>query len=116
MLYTVRGLYENARGVMIRVRVIAKDSIRNVTTKTDEKEHQVVDLRVGDRTGMITLTLWDEKVLSVNEGDLVDITDGYVNKFKGQLRLNIGRYGIIEKADDPSFPSSGDLKTKRRYL
>lgn len=113
MLYTVRGLDENSRGVTIRVRVVSKDDVRIVKTN-DGKEHKVVDLRVGDRTGMITLTLWDEKVEQVNEGDLIDIETGYVNRFKGRLRLNVGKYGKIERVEDPSFPSHEELERRRR--
>lgn len=61
MLYTVRGLEENSKGVTIRVRIIAKGSVRTVRTKDDSHEHQVVDLRIGDRTGMTILTLWMRK-------------------------------------------------------
>jgi len=113
MLYTVRGLDENAKGVTIRVRVVSKDNVRIVKTN-DGKEHKVVELRVGDRTGMIMLTLWDEKVEQVNEGDLIDIENGYVNRFRGRLRLNVGKYGKMEKVEDPSFPSCDELKRRRR--
>ena len=50
MLYTVRGLTGDARGVFIRVRIVSKGEVRTVTTK-DGVEHRVVDLYVGDRTG-----------------------------------------------------------------
>ena len=116
MLYTVRGLDENSKGITIRVRVVYKENIRTVKTKNDGKEHQIVDLKVGDRTGMIILTLWDDKVEQVNEGDLIDIENGYVNRFKGRLTLNIGKFGKIEKVEDFSFPSSDELKNRRRRL
>lgn len=54
----------------------------------------------------------DEKVEQVNENDLVDIENGYVTRFKGRLRLNIGRFGSVEKVDDSSFPSSEDLNRR----
>ena len=94
MIYTVSGLSEDARGVTIRIRVLSKNQSRVVKTK-DGKEHEVVDIEVGDRTGRIILSLWDEMVYIVNEGDLVDIENGYVIKFKGRLRLNVGRYGTL---------------------
>jgi replication factor A1 len=114
MLYTVRGLDENSRGVTIRVRVISRDEVRSVKTKNDNNDHRVVDVRVGDRTGIIMLTLWDDQVEMVDEGDLIDIEQGYVNRFRGRLRLNIGRLGKIEKVDDPSFPSNEELKQRRQ--
>lgn len=103
MLYTIRGLHETARGVDIRVRIITLGKTRSVTTKNGI-QHMVADVLVGDRTGTISLTLWDTHITLISEGDLIDITNGYVNKFKGWLRLNIGKYGNIEKVEDDAFP------------
>jgi len=112
MIYTINGLMEDARGVTIRVRVLSKNQPKVVKTK-DDKEHRVVDIEVGDRTGRIILSLWDEMVDVLNDGDLVDIENGYINKFKGELRLNIGRFGNLSKVEDPSFPKPDELITKQ---
>ena len=109
MLYTIRGLHETARGVDIRVRIITVGKIRSVTTKNGI-QHTVADVLVGDRTGTISLTLWDTHIPLIFEGDLIDITNGYVNKFKGWLRLNIGKYGNIEKVEDDTFPHREDFQ------
>jgi replication factor A1 len=109
MLYTIRGLHDTARGVDIRVRVINVSNIRTVTTKNGV-QHSVVDVMVGDRTGIISLSLWDEQTTLISEGDLIDITNGYVNKFKGWLKLNIGKYGRLEKVQDDSFPQRDDFR------
>jgi replication factor A1 len=109
LLYTIRGLHETARGVDIRVRIITIGKIRSVTTKNG-MQHTVVDVLVGDRTGTISLTLWDSQLALISEGDLIDITHGYVNKFKGWLRLNIGKYGNIEKVEDDTFPRREDFQ------
>lgn len=102
MLYTVRGLEDGARGVTIRVRVLRKASARIVRTR-DGKEHKVVDVMVGDGTGTTTLVLWDEMADQVSEGDIVDIRNGYVKKFKGRLLLNVGKYGELVKVEDDEF-------------
>jgi ssDNA-binding replication factor A large subunit len=120
MLYTVRGLTKDVRGASIRVRVITKNEPRKVKTKDtkneprkvktkDGEEHRVVDVHVGDRTGRILLTLWDEKIEQVQDGDLIDIENGYVTSFKGRYRLNIGRYGSLECVEDDEFPTREDL-------
>lgn len=108
MLYTIRGLHETARGVDIRVRIINAGKIRSVTTKNGV-QHRVADVLVGDRTGIISLTLWDTHIALISEGDIIDITHGYVNKFKGRLRLNIGKYGSMEKVEDDTFPRREDF-------
>ena len=109
LLYTIRGLHETARGVDIRVRVINVGNIRTVTTKNGI-QHSVVDSLVGDRTGTISLTLWDDQTTLISEDDLIDIANGYVNKFKGWLTLNIGKYGRVEKVEDDNFPRRDDFR------
>jgi replication factor A1 len=84
-----------------------------VKTK-DGKEHSVVDLMAGDRTGTVTLNLWDERIHDVVTGDIVDLENAYVSRFKGRLRLNIGKYGTIEKVQDEGFPSVDELSKLRR--
>lgn len=102
MLYTVRGLEDGARGVTIRLRVLRKEDARVVKTR-DGEEHRVVDVMVGDGTGITTLVLWDERADQVSEDDVIDVRDGYVNRFKGRLRLNVGKYGELERVEDAKF-------------
>jgi replication factor A1 len=102
---------EGARGVTVRVRVLGKIQPKIVKTK-DGKEHRVVDIEVGDRTGRILLSLWDDRIEMVKEDDVVDIENGYVNKFKGQLRLNVSRYGTVTKVETPSFPKANQLNSQ----
>jgi replication factor A1 len=112
MIFTIHSLRDGARGVTIRVRILVKYQPRVVKIK-DNTEHRVVDIEVGDRTGRILLSLWDDMIDKVNEDDVVDIKNGYVTTFKGELRLNIGRLGHLSLIEDPKFPNTNELITKR---
>jgi len=114
VLFTVRDLEDKASGIQIRLRVITKDEPRTVKTK-DGTEHRVVDVHVGDRTGTTYLSLWDERTKSIDIGDIIDIENGYVSRFKGRLRLNIGKFGTLEKVEDPGFPSIEALRHQTRH-
>ncbi len=63
--------------------------------------HKVSDALIGDETGVVYLTLWDDNIEKVNEADTVRIENGYVTLFKGNIRLNIGKYGKLEPAKEP---------------
>src|SRR5208337_5140273 len=56
---------------------------------------------VGDETGVVYVTLWDDNIEKVNEGDTIRVENGYVTLFKGNIRLNIGKYGKLEPAKEP---------------
>ncbi len=114
MLYTIRGLRKDVRGASLRVRVLSKNEVRTVKTK-DGEAHRVVDAQVGDSTGQILLSVWDEKIELIQEGDLIDITNGYVTRFKGRYRLNLGRYGDLEQVEDDEFPTREVLLQGRRW-
>ncbi len=67
--------------------------------RRDGAAHRVSDALVADETGCIYLTLWDDNITKVNEGDMVSVKNGYINLFRGNMRLNIGRYGTLEVSD-----------------
>jgi replication factor A1 len=52
---------------------------------------------VEDETGAMTLVLWDEKVFPLKVGDVLQIGNGFVSSFKGEWRINVGKYGEIAK-------------------
>jgi replication factor A1 len=60
-------------------------------------EHEILEAKVEDETGAMTLVLWDEKVLSLKVGDVLRIGNGFVTFFKGEWRINVGKYGEITK-------------------
>jgi len=58
---------------------------------------QVADAVLSDETGTIKLSLWDDQIQMVGEGDEVSIENGYTQSFRGENSLNIGRYGKLSK-------------------
>src|SRR5208337_1267012 len=81
------------------VTVISKGEIREIKRPTGETL-RVSSILVGDDTGMITLTLWDDKTDSVRsliEGDSLRLHGASVRERLGELQLNLGRSGELEK-------------------
>jgi replication factor A1 len=112
----VEGFYENkrqpveakvgeltpqSRAVNVTAKVVSKSEIRDIPMGRDGSAHKVCDALVGDETGSIYLTLWDDNIEKVNEDDTLRIENGYVTLFKGNMRLNIGKYGKMATAEEP---------------
>jgi replication factor A1 len=57
---------------------------------------RVRDVSIKDGSGSITLTLWNEDIDRVSEGSTISIANGYVNSFRGDIKLNVGRYGAMK--------------------
>jgi ssDNA-binding replication factor A large subunit len=58
---------------------------------------QVADAILTDETGSIKLSLWDDQIPLVKQGDRVSVENGYTQSFRGDNSLNIGRYGKLQK-------------------
>ncbi|MEM3377936.1 MAG: OB-fold nucleic acid binding domain-containing protein [Candidatus Bathyarchaeia archaeon] len=97
----VGELTPQSRAVNVTAKVVSKSEIREIPMGKDGSPHKVCDALVGDETGSIYLTLWDDNIEKVNENDTVRLENGYVTLFKGNMRLNVGKYGKLEMAKEP---------------
>ena len=94
----VADLGPSSRKVNVVVKVVETGDVREVRLN-DGKIHTVTDVLVGDETGTVYLALWDENISRVDEGSTYAIKNGYTSLFRGSIRLNVGRYGEINKAE-----------------
>lgn len=92
-------LTPNSKAVNVTAKVVSKGEVRSNTSGRDFTTHRVVDALVGDETGCIYLNLWDDNIEKAKEGDTLNIKNGYINLFRGNMRLNVGRYGTLEIAE-----------------
>ncbi|MCP8309366.1 MAG: DNA-binding protein [archaeon] len=67
---------------------------RTVTLRTGQQA-RVADCTLQDASGTVKLSLWDDDIDKVQVGSRVRIENGYTNSFRGELRLNVGRYGRL---------------------
>ena len=95
----IEKLTPDSREVNLIAKVVSKSQVRNVTGR-DYSAHRVADALVGDITGCVNLTLWNDNIDKINEGATIRISNGYVNLFRGKMSLNIGRYGSLELLDE----------------
>ncbi len=95
----VENLDPNSRRVNVTVKIVSKGEPRETVSRMDGSTHNVVDALVGDETGCLLMSLWDDNIEKVKEGDVIDLKNGYVSLFKGSMRLNVGRYGSFEASE-----------------
>ncbi|MCW1291719.1 MAG: OB-fold nucleic acid binding domain-containing protein [Candidatus Rehaiarchaeum fermentans] len=80
--------------VSLEGEIVSISSPTQVRTKFGTK--QVANATIKDETGEIELSLWEDQINAVSQGDRVRITGGYVKSFKGKLQVAVGRRGKIE--------------------
>ncbi len=88
-------LRDGAKRVDIEARVVEKGNTREVQSRYKDETYKVASAVVGDDSGNIKLTLWNEQIEQVQVGDKIRIENGYVTSFKGEIQLNVGKYGKL---------------------
>lgn len=93
--------------------VVEKGESRVIVSKKTNEEHNLADIKVGDQTGTITCTLWDETIDRVSEGSTYVLKNGYVNVFQSQMRLALGKWGSIEDTNETIDLEDVDMENDR---
>jgi replication factor A1 len=83
------------KNISIEAKVVEKSDPREVMSRFKDETYKVATAIIADETGTIKLTLWNDQINQVNIDDKVKVEKGYVTSFKGEIQLNIGRYGIL---------------------
>ena len=101
----ISDLQAKQGNVTLTVEVVSKEEPRKF--EKFGKPGRVCNAKVKDDSGEIKLTLWNDQIDKVNEGDKVKIINGYVNEWQGEKQLTTGKLGkldIIEKSDKNQEP------------
>ncbi|MGQ4554438.1 single-stranded DNA binding protein [Halobellus sp. GM3] len=100
--YRVEDLALGLSDVNLKGRVLSTDSVRTFD-RDDGSEGRVANLMLGDSTGRIRVTLWDEKADLAEEfsaGESAEVVDGYVRDRDGTLELHVGNRGAVEELEE----------------
>ncbi|WP_277555812.1 single-stranded DNA binding protein [Halobaculum limi] len=99
--YRVEDLTMGASDVDLLGVVLDTDTVRTFD-RDDGSEGKVSNLTLGDETGRVRVTMWDEMADRVEEltaGQTVEVVDGYVRERDGDLELHVGSRGAVEEVD-----------------
>jgi len=109
----IKNLSEGMNSVEIVARIVNISETRNFDK--DGSKGSVVNFVLGDETGMVRLSLWNDEIDMINdmglkEGDAIRIARGYVKMDnRGNLEVRLGR-GRMEKVEEEvKLPEAGGL-------
>lgn len=109
----VADLRPSMRNVDVTVQVEDVVEDKEITSKKDGSQHHLKEYLVGDESGSVVMSLWDESADAVSPGDYVHIENGYTTVIRGHLRLNVGKYGKMEKVEE-NFEANTDNNVSDR--
>lgn len=96
---TVAELKPRMKNITITFKVMEVGEEREVSSRSDGATHRVADVTVGDSTGTVQVPMWDEAIDNINTGSTYTLKNGYTGLFRGNLRLNVGKYGELAEAE-----------------
>lgn len=91
----ISELKNGMKRVNVEAKVVEKGTPRQVMSRYKDETYTVADAMIADETGRIKLTLWNEQIDQVNVNDTIRIENGYVTSFKGEIQLNVGKFGTL---------------------
>ncbi len=94
-MVAIKELTDGMKRVSVEAQVVEKGDVREVRSKFKDETYRIVDAVVADESGSVKLTLWNEQIEMVNVGDKIKIDNGYVTSFKGEVQLNVGKFGKL---------------------
>ena len=89
-------MHDGDKRVSVEAKVVEKSDVRQVQSRFKNETYRIVDAVVADESGSIKLTLWNDQIDLVNVGDNVKIDNGYITSFKGEIQLNVGKFGSLK--------------------
>jgi replication factor A1 len=95
----IAGLIAGLNGVDVSGVMLEAEPVRTFS-KRDGSVGKVTNVTIGDETGRVRVTLWDdiaENVADFVSGDVLDIKNGYTRERYGRLEVHVGNRGSLQK-------------------
>lgn len=110
----IGNIISGMKTVNIACRILKVEEIRSF--KTEKAEGRVCSISLGDDTGIMRLTLWNDQIGKVEElkrDNLVKITSAFAKDNYGKTELSLGKLGKLEKIQDSSsIPYADEIEKK----
>ena len=83
--------------VRLKAEVLEISKSRVVCTRYGT-EACVSNALIRDETGSIKMSLWNDQIGSVHKGDMIDVRNGRIAWFSGEMQLQVGKSGSLNVA------------------
>jgi replication factor A1 len=94
----VKDLNSGSKRVTVLAKVLSVGEPKEIQTRYGEQK-RVTEAVLADETGKVTMSLWEDQAKQVENGSSIVVENGYVSFVRGHMRLNVGKYGSIKKAE-----------------
>lgn len=96
----VNEIVPNIREIYLVAKVIDMEEERTVTSRKTNEEHRVMDVLVGDETGVLYYSAWNEQIDMMKKDETFKFLNAKTILYKRNLRLSLGKQGTIEDSEE----------------
>jgi replication factor A1 len=91
----IKDVSLGVRRVNLKAKVVEKSIARTVFSRYGNNPLGLSTSTISDGTGSIKLPLWNAQINMVSIGDTVQIENGRVRAFRGELQVSVGKAGKL---------------------
>ena len=91
----IKDVHVNTKRVNLEAEVVKKSATKRIYSRFSGTAHNLSTAMIRDKTGSIGLSLWNDQIDTVSLGDTVQIENGLVKVFRGQLGVSVGKKGKL---------------------
>ena len=103
----VSSLKEGMDNVTVKGRVISADEPKVIQTRKGPR--RISEAVIGDETGRVKVTLWGKHAGTLEEGEAVEIKGAWTTSYRGEVQLNVGFKGEIERIGEEEVPREEEI-------
>ncbi len=90
----IENLKAGMKRINLKARVLEIPESKTVYTRFGNTAC-VSNALIADETGSIRISLWNQQINDISEGDVINVENGKVASFRGERQLRIGRHGSL---------------------
>ncbi len=95
----VTELVPNIRNINLIAKIIELGDTRFVANRKTGEEHQVRDVLIGDESGVVFLSAWNDIIDQLKEGSTYELSNVKTILFRRKIRVSFGKKGSIKESD-----------------
>ena len=103
--------------IALHAKVVELDEKRVITDRSSGQEHTVMDIVIGDDTGIVTFSAWNEVIYRLEVGKTYFFDNSKTILYKGYIRLSLGKKGTISDSENSieTINNGNNLSEKQHY-
>lgn len=117
----VEELKPNTKNIILTAKVVELNEVRTVFNRKHNTEHTVMDILIGDDSGVVLFSAWNEDIEKYEIGKTFIFENAKTILFRRNIRLSLGKYGTsndhedIDEVNSENNVSEQEHETFRRF-